>query len=248
MLISLTHLLTKYDLNPQGILHLGAHIGQETKVYQENNIHNVIWIEGNEKVYKKLISNLNKVKGNKFYNILISDIDNVELEYHLTNNEESSSILELKDHKIFHPKVIHTETILQKARRLDIYFKENQIDISSFDFLNIDLQGAELIALESLGEYLSNFKYIYLEVNTGSLYKDCPKLSFIDKYLGEKGFIRKVMKLTKHGWGDAFYIKEDFDHSTLLYNVAEAKKQERYFKYKKLLAQVKAPIKRLFSN
>ncbi len=35
-----------------------------------------------------------------------------------------------------------------------------------FNFLNLDIQGAELKALKSMGDYLNNVDYIYTEVNS----------------------------------------------------------------------------------
>ena len=50
MFIPLNTLVTKYNLNIKGILHVGAHHAEERESYNECNINNVIWIDGNEEL------------------------------------------------------------------------------------------------------------------------------------------------------------------------------------------------------
>ena len=45
--------------------------------------------------------------------------------------------------------------------------------MDNVNFLNLDIQGAELKALKSLQDYLHKVDYIYTEVNVDYLYVDC---------------------------------------------------------------------------
>ena len=54
MLIDITNLITKYNLKINGILHIGAHLCEEKNKYEENNINNVLWIEGNTNIVNKV--------------------------------------------------------------------------------------------------------------------------------------------------------------------------------------------------
>jgi FkbM family methyltransferase len=83
------------------------------------------------------------------------------------------------------------------------------IDISLIEFVNIDIQGAELLALKGMKKILRFAKYLYLEVNIRHLYKNCALITELDSFLNEYGFERKETKMTKWGWGDAIYIKKD---------------------------------------
>ena len=60
---------------------------------------------------------------------------------------------------------------------------------------------------KGFGEILNNIKYIYTEVNTASVYKDCALVGELDEYLSRYGFSRVETKMTPFEWGDAFYIK-----------------------------------------
>jgi len=73
--------------------------------------------------------------------------------------------------------------------------REQHIDPSGFDFLNIDLQGAELMALKGLGDDLNSINAIVTEVNLAILYKGCPRLYQLDLFLAKKGFIRTELEL-----------------------------------------------------
>jgi hypothetical protein len=50
-----------------GILHIGAHYGQEAQEYNKKNL-NVIWIEASEAPFAKLQENLKKFKKQKALN------------------------------------------------------------------------------------------------------------------------------------------------------------------------------------
>ena len=52
-------------------------------------------------------------------------------------------------------------------------------------------------------------EYVYLEVNFEQVYKKCPELNEIDKFLGKFGFSRVALRKTNAGWGDAFYSKNN---------------------------------------
>ena len=66
----------------------------------------------------------------------------------------------------------------------------------------------ELKAMKSMGEHINKFDYIYTEVNTEYVYKNCALLKDIDQYLSKFGFKRAAIKMCGNfGWGDAFYLK-----------------------------------------
>ena len=60
MFISLKNIIQKYNLQIKGVIHVGAHKGEELSSYFKNNIKNVILIEANNELIKyiKLKKNL----------------------------------------------------------------------------------------------------------------------------------------------------------------------------------------------
>lgn len=204
MLIDFDAIVNKYG-KPKGIIHIGAHLMEERGVYISNGLHNTIWIEANPDLYDTL-KNLDA--NDIIYNHAIADVDDEIVNFNITNNGQSSSILDLDKHKIHHPHIYVNKIISIKTKRMDTLIKENNIDLNNYDFLNIDVQGAELLVIKSFGKLLSNIKYIYTEINTNSLYKNCALINEIDNYLENYRFKRVETFITEFEWGDALYIKE----------------------------------------
>jgi len=206
MLIKFSDIVKKYGI-PKGIIHIGAHLMEEREDYLSYGLNNTVWIEANPKIYDKINHINNQKTSEKIYNFAISDIDNQKYKFNVTNNGESSSILELDKHKEYHPHVFVTEILEVNSKRIDTLIRENDINIINYDFINIDIQGAELLAIKGFGELLNNVKFIYTEINTNSIYKDCALVSEIDEYLSKYGFNRVETFLTEFEWGDALYLK-----------------------------------------
>ena len=125
----------------------------------------------------------------------------------------SSSIYELGLHKDYYPHIDYVDSFYADTKLLkDIIYKYN----IHYNFLNLDIQGAELNALKGMENYLHKVEYIYTEVNCDYVYKDCPLIDEIDEYLKKFGFDR-VETIWQAGckWGDALYINRRYTTVTL---------------------------------
>lgn len=210
MLINLDTIVSKYG-TPKGVIHMGAHLAEELEDYKRHNIKDVIWIEANPYLYKEL---KDKLKGTNHHAIceLLSDVDDKLLNFNITFNEwngnaQSSSVLELGLHEHYHPHIKKEKSILLKTKTVSKIFLENSFNTEDYDFINMDLQGYELPALKGYGDNLNHVKYVYTEVNTDEVYKNCTKLEELDEYLSSYGFDRVEIEMTDAQWGDALYIK-----------------------------------------
>jgi len=207
MLIPYKELIQKYDIKVSGILHVGAHECEELNDYLNGGVesNHIYWVEGQEALVNKM-----KQKGiPNLYNALIDVVDDNEVTFHISNNGQSSSILEFGTHSIHHPQVHYISSHKQKTTRLDTWIETHRIPIHTLNFLNLDIQGVELRALKSMEKYLKHIDYIYTEVNTEEVYKECDSIGSIDTYLKPFGFERCDARIYKQfGWGDAFYIKK----------------------------------------
>ena len=114
---------------------------------------------------------------------------------------------QISTEKFHDTKIIEKKEIV--ARRIDSFFDEHHIDSRKYNFLNIDLQGYELNALKSLGNRLNDIDWIYTEVNSRTLYKNCTLLDELDLFLLKRGFRRVELYMTDWYWGDAVYKRED---------------------------------------
>ncbi len=205
MLIDLIYLVKKYKMQINGILHIGAHRCEEEHVYKKVGVseNNIIWVEANPNIVNEL-----KNKYKNLYQGLMTDKDNDLVEFNISNNYESSSIFDLNTHLKHHPNIYYTDKITLKTKTIKTFFNENQFNEQKYNFLNMDIQGAELLALKGMENLLENFDYLYLEVNKEQLYKNCCIVDEIDEYLRKYNFKRIETKFTKYQWGDALYIKQ----------------------------------------
>jgi FkbM family methyltransferase len=166
--------------------------------------NDTLWIEAIGEIVayvKKINENINIVQA------VITDKDDEELSFMITNNKESSSIFNFGTHAIEHPHVFEIERRRLKSITLNTLFERNNIPHDRFDFINIDIQGAELKALKGAVCILPHIKAIYAEVNEKMLYEGAGLLPELDEYLATFNFTRVITNMTQHGWGDALYIK-----------------------------------------
>jgi FkbM family methyltransferase len=202
MLIDFRALFPKYGIKPNGVLHVGANVGEEAPVYLELGIKRQVWIEANPEIYLKLKQNIAGNPDAKALTFAAGDEEKMITLHKSNNGSQSSSILELGTHLQQHPEVHYVEDIAVPMMRLETYSPH----FEGCDFLNMDIQGAELLALKGLGDKIKNFKWAYLEVNRDYVYKNCPLVEEIDNYLSVFGF-RRVETKWVGNWGDALYIK-----------------------------------------
>lgn len=207
MLITIHQLVQHFKLQISGILHIGAHECEELNDYKRVGVNNsnIYWIEA---MQEKVDLCKNRYKGVNIYQAVIDEEDNKEITFNITNNGQSSSILEFGSHETSHPQVHIVSKKQMTTTRMDTLIEREHIPIESLNFVNLDIQGVELRALKSMEKYLHHIKYIYTEVNTEQVYKGCNLIGEIDEYLKQIGFVRVAQQIYKqYGWGDAFYIK-----------------------------------------
>ena len=188
---------------------MGANTGQEVDDYYNNGVEQTIWIEADASLIPSLIHNLQPYPNHKVFNDCLTDVDGEEIAFHIANNDgQSSSILELGTHAVVHPEVHYVNHTTVHTRRLDTLMTMNQLQIADYPFINIDVQGAELLVLKGMGELLHQVQYIYLEVNDASLYKECALYPEIKQYLSTCGFVMKEKVMCGNTpWGDAFFSR-----------------------------------------
>lgn len=207
MLINLQNIQKKYNLKLNTIMHVGAHACEEYKKYKRCGASKIFWIEGNSELVVK-----NRKKFSEPENIIIeavvSDFDNQLVEFNIANNSQASSILDLGSHKDLFPRIQYVKTISKRTQTLDTLYS-NHCNNSYIDLLNLDIQGAELLALKGFMHNLHKVSCIYTEINTKNVYKDCSLIGDLDDYLHQFNFSRAETKMWKdHPWGDAFYLKK----------------------------------------
>lgn len=198
-------ILSANNIAITGAFHIGAHECEEIPFYRQLHLPlcDMIWIDAIPQKVKEA-----KERGiPNVYHAVITDKDDEEVTFHVSNNGQSSSVLEFGTHAQEHPQVVYVENIVQKSTTIRSFVERNQIELSTYNFWNFDIQGAELMALKGAGDLIKHASAIYLEVNEKELYKGCGLIGEIDSMLAEYGFTRVITSMTPHAWGDALYIR-----------------------------------------
>jgi FkbM family methyltransferase len=202
MLIPLHDLVKKYNIQFRGILHVGAHECEELVDYEKYVTRDkILWVEA---LPDKVAICSENYPGVLIRQAVASDtVENVK--FYVSNNGQSSSILELGLHKYFHPQIHYIGHYVFQTQLLKNILCDYNID---YNFLNFDIQGAELKALKGMESYLSKVDYLYTEVNSAYVYKGCALITELDEYLKQFDLHRVETEWSgENRWGDAFYIR-----------------------------------------
>ena len=203
MLLNFNQLIKKYNMNIKGVIHIGAHYGEEHNTYKNANIKNVVYFE-------PLIKNFNVLKelvkdGSLLYNYALGNEEKiVEMYVESANNGQSSSILKPEKHLIQYPHILFEEKEIVKMKKLDSI----DIEFSLYNMINIDVQGYELEVFKGSIDMIHNIDYIITEVNRDEVYQNCTRIESLDNFLLFYGFTRVETTWDGGTWGDALYIKK----------------------------------------
>jgi len=201
-----------------GIIHVGAHRGEEVEQYADMDAKTVIWVEPNPDVFKEMKHFLTSVGASiesHAFEYAVSDTDHDTVDFHLyygpdagfmRGNKGCSSLLKAKGRfESWHQETIQVETIT-----IDTLLTENDFKHSDFQLLNLDVQGVELLALKGASEVLKHVKYVATEATWENPdYVDNVMYDDLKSFLESKGFTET--EIVNHGpdWGDVLFIKEE---------------------------------------
>lgn len=242
MLLDLAKIAAEINLNINSIFHVGAHLAEELELYQQLNIKHVAWVEANPQLLSTLKEKLKGIENHTLHNYYLSNEQGKRVEFNITNNGQSSSGLDLKDHKIFYPDIKIINQIEIESTTADYLFNKNTFALSSYDLVVLDIQGSELNALRGMTQLLKTCQAIYTEINILELYRGVPTLKEIDLFLSHHNFKRTHMHLHKHGWGDAFYCRQP-ENETIKLDANEYFKLNRKYALQKIKRKIRNLIK-----
>jgi len=213
VIIPMARLVAEFGVKPKNILHVGAHLAEEAAAYQEAGVDRVLWVEANPDLMGTLTDNVGHYPGQRAIQAAVSDKDGDVATLHLCSFTMASSLLAPKEHLITYPGMPYPRSIEVETVTIDTLLAREGYGLGGFDMLNIDIEGAELLAFEGAAETLPHLKWIYLEINTREMYEGCAMADEVDAYLGERGFARVVDadEGWDHGFRDALYVRHGWE-------------------------------------
>lgn len=250
MLISPRRLRRWFGVRPIGVLHVGAHHAEEFGDYRKALFGPTVWVEAQTELVPHIQEVIRGSQDSVVEAVAWSE-SGIELSFQVTSETQSSSLYDLADHLAEYPQIQTTEQRTVTTVRLDEVISEH----TSFDFLTLDIQGAELEALKGMGRLISKVRWIFTEVNRREMYSGIPLVGDLDTFLSERGFRRVVTLWNPAGWGDALYVRTSgnpLDSFSL--GIASAATvalfliRESYFRWKKRLVKFRRRVFRLIDR
>ncbi len=180
--------LDGYLRNVSGVVHIGANYGQERRYYWLLGLE-VLWIEPISEIYQELVDNIARYPRQRALNALLTDQEGQEIEFRIANNGgASSSILPLEGHAELFPGIEYVESRKLVSTTLAGLVRSGAIDISQYQALTIDTEGAELMVLKGASGVLEHFDYVKCEASDFQARSGNPSLRQLDELLRAAGF------------------------------------------------------------
>jgi FkbM family methyltransferase len=197
-----TNLKSKYNMNIKGIIHVGAHYGEEVGDYINSGINDIVLFEPLKDNFRILSERIKEFQANIIlHQVALGSSENKTSMYVSDNEKQSSSILKPKVHLSHHPDVYFPDIEEVEVKLLDNY------EYNEYNYLHMDVQGYELEVLKGATETLKHIDFIYCEVNRDELYEGNAYVEQIDEFLSEYDMKRVETYWLGDLWGDALYVK-----------------------------------------
>ena len=212
-------LFSEVDVEKKGIIHIGAHKGQEVALYLELGFKKIMLIEANPEWVSFLQDKFKAQTEVTIIDKAISDTSGI-IDFHIHTSQsgstEPASILQMKEFNKIVTSLNTPETIKVPVVRLEELFNHGVHNINDYNFLSVDVQGAELQVLKGCESIMSKFDAIICEVNLIELYEGGVLEEEISDYLAANTF--EKTKCVYHelykddhrfpAWGECIFLKK----------------------------------------
>lgn len=205
-------------ISKKGIVHIGAHQGQEVREYLKAGFAHIVLVEANPEWCAYLKKEFGDLPNIQIFEYAISDKEGT-MEFHVhtsrSGSTEPASLLRMKRFNQI-VKTLHTpSTITVSTITLDGLFGKYNLSPDDFNFLNVDVQGAELMVFKGATKTLESIDVVISEVNLVELYENAPLEQDIVSYLSRFQFDKKKAvyhnlydeKKTFPAWGECLFVK-----------------------------------------
>lgn len=183
------NLLSKHKIDPSGVIHVGAHDGQEYEAYQVFN--KVLWIEPIPEYAERL-----RARGLDVVDKAIAEEEGI-VDFYITTYDQGSSMLKPIDHTV--DKKVSVEAV-----RLD------SLNTNGYNCLVVDTQGSEHSVIKSAGEKIQQFDLVIAEGSDRLRYENSINTVDLITLMNSLGF--KIVSYFEHKQDlikDCVFVKWD---------------------------------------
>jgi FkbM family methyltransferase len=205
MILSLKEIQDTYGITGRGVIHVGAHYGEEYEDYKSFGIEEMLFFEPAINSFNVLKDKVPQSERIRLLNIALGNEAGEIKMYTETRNEGcSSSILKPVHCSVMYPWITFDSFETVKIDKLD----NIEFDRTLFNVLNVDVQGYEMEVFKGASETLKTIDIIYTELNAVEMYEGCALVSEMDQFLGLHNFKRVADNIeVNERWGDGLYLK-----------------------------------------
>lgn len=176
-------------------VHVGAHIGEEVPAYFRHGFGGVVVVEANPDACAEMRRRFGEDPRVSVIEAAAVD-EPGPLTFHVhtsrSGSVEAASVLPMKELKQI-VRTMHTpRTLTVRGARLDDLLRERSIELDECDLLNLDVQGAELLALRGAPRLLAACRWLITEVSRREFYEGGAREEDVEHFLAERGFARRA--------------------------------------------------------
>ena len=208
MKLNFPDLCQHHNITPRGIILIGAYDGKTLKRLNLPNTVKILVIDANQGAVERLQENFANSPNIQVVQAAIAN-HNDTVTLHLTSLESSSSILPWKQYSEIYPNIKEIQQLTLSSHTLDTLLEELNLSPSDFNILILDIQGAELLALEGATQLLNNLDAIYTNVHYQELFEGGALAEEVNQFLTDYQFDIVAEDTPYHpAWGEAFYVRQ----------------------------------------
>lgn len=208
--------MDKFGLPRSGIIHIGANFAGEARFYDAYGKVPVAFFEPVPSVFELAQKSTSKFPRQRVFQACCSDRDGDEVTFSVSSNRGmSSSMYPLGRHGELAPGITYVDQFKIKTSRAETILKQHYA-LDDFNLAVIDTQGADLLALKGLGEFLDHLDAVYIEISDQPLYEGGAAFDDIYRYLNDKGFALAMLYLNVVDFGNAFFKRRVPSHMRAL--------------------------------
>lgn len=198
---------SRFQVDPVPLIHVGAHLAEEKDSYFSMGFKDIFWIEANPAIYAKL----SKIVGEEFSaQALVWSEEGKVFSFNVSNNSVSSSIFDFAVEKPW-GEVKMIDQIHLVSTTLDHLYASNPrlASLASGALVILDIQGAELPALQGARELLSAASGLIVEISKKTTYVGGTDFTSLHRFLKSAGFVKMGEWIDfGNGHGDALYVSK----------------------------------------
>lgn len=200
----------EFGIECRGVIQLGAAYGEDGADLLAAGARRIVMVEANPALYPGLAARYARDVRFITVHCAITDQDGT-INLRVMSQPLSSSVLPLSHHKEVYPDIDEVKQVEVDSRTLDSMMRELDeagVEAGEFNFMKMDIQGAEILALKGGAKMLQGIDAILTEVFFTPLYEGSASIDEIDEVLESHGFVRVATNSVNHeSWGDAFYVR-----------------------------------------